>query len=52
MYGFTHLGNICQALERSSEEGDQVQARRLVQEIITYLDTVQIHYQKIDDTEG
>ncbi len=54
MYGFTHLGNTCQVLERSAEEGDHVQARYLIQEIITYLATVQIHYQKTDedDSEG
>ncbi len=52
MYGFTHLGNICQSLERSAEAGDHFQAHHLIQEIITYLDTVQIHYQKIDETDG
>jgi signal transduction histidine kinase len=49
MYGFTHLGNLCLALEKSAVEGDAIQAGRLIDEIIVYLDTVKIHYQK---TEG
>lgn len=52
MYGFTHLGNLCQALEQSAESGDQFQTRHLLQEITTYLDTVQIRYQKKEETDG
>ena len=52
MYGFTHLGDLCLALEKSAEAHDQTQAKQLIDEIITYLDTVQIHYQKTDDTDG
>ena len=52
MYGFTHLGDICLALEKSAEAHDQIQSKKLIDEIITYLDTVQIHYQKTDDTGG
>ncbi len=46
MYGFTHLGNLCQSLEKSAEAGDLMQARQLIEEITRYLDTVQISYQK------
>ena len=52
MYGFTHLGDLCLALEKSAEAHDMTQAKHLIDEISTYLDTVQIHYQKPDDTNG
>ena len=52
MYGFTHLGNLCLALEKSAEAHDLIQAKHLIDEIVTYLDTVQIHYQKTDNTDG
>jgi len=52
MYGFTHLGNLCLALEKSAETHDLIQAKHLIDEIVTYLDTVQIHYQKTDNTDG
>ncbi len=52
MYGFTHLGNLCLALEKSAEAHDLIQAKHLIDEITIYLDTVQIHYQKTDDTDG
>ncbi|MBU0664067.1 MAG: response regulator [Proteobacteria bacterium] len=51
MYGFTHLGNLCQALEKSTESGDQIQTRHLLQEITTYLNTVQIRYQETEETD-
>ena len=46
MYGFTHLGNLCQALEKSAEAADLQQTGQLLHEISSYLDTVQIRYQK------
>jgi signal transduction histidine kinase/HPt (histidine-containing phosphotransfer) domain-containing protein len=46
MYGFKHLGNLCQALETSAMADDKIQAGHLIEEIAHYLDTVQIHYQK------
>jgi signal transduction histidine kinase/HPt (histidine-containing phosphotransfer) domain-containing protein len=49
MYGFTLLGDLCQALEKAAEKGDGVGAEKLIETIITYLDTVQIHYQQMDD---
>jgi len=52
MYGFTHLGNLCQALEKSAEAADLQQTRQLLQEISSYLDTVQIRYQKNKETVG
>ncbi len=52
MYGFTHLGDLCLALEKSAETHDLIQAKHLIDEIVTYLDTVQIHYQKTDNTDG
>jgi signal transduction histidine kinase/HPt (histidine-containing phosphotransfer) domain-containing protein len=52
MYGFTHLGDLCLALEKSAETHDLTQAKHLIDEITAYLDTVQIHYQKTDDAEG
>jgi len=48
MYGFAHLGNLCQALEKAAEANDRSQAEQLIAEITTYLDTVQIHYQQMD----
>ena len=51
MYGFTHLGNLCQALERSAESDDKNKTRQLIREIIQYLDTVQIRYQEKEDTD-
>ncbi|MDD3813749.1 MAG: response regulator [Desulfocapsaceae bacterium] len=51
MYGFTHLGNLCQALEKSTEADDQLQARHLLQEITTYLNTVQIRYQETEEMD-
>ncbi|MBW6521383.1 MAG: response regulator [Desulfoarculaceae bacterium] len=51
MYGFTHLGNLCQALEKSATTGDRMQAGQLIEEIILYLDTVQIHYQGKEETD-
>ena len=52
MYGFTHLGDLCLALEKSAEAHDRIQSKKLINEIITHLDTVQIHYQKKNDSEG
>jgi two-component system, sensor histidine kinase len=52
MYGFTHLGNICLALEKSAEAHDLIQAKKLIAEITTYLDTVKIHYQKTDGPDN
>jgi len=49
MYGFSHLGNLCQALEKEAERDDRNQAKQLIEEIIAYLDTVRIHYQPMDD---
>lgn len=52
MYGFKHLGDLCQSLEKSAAAGDKIQAGHLINEITHYLDTVQIHYQKKDDTDS
>jgi hypothetical protein len=52
MYGFTHLGNICLALEKAAEKGDAIRAGRLIDEIILYLDTVKIHYRKTDGADA
>jgi HPt (histidine-containing phosphotransfer) domain-containing protein len=49
MYGFSHLGNLCQTLEKEAERDDRNQAKQLIEEIIAYLDTVRIHYQPMDD---
>jgi signal transduction histidine kinase/HPt (histidine-containing phosphotransfer) domain-containing protein len=51
MYGFTHLGNLCLALEKSAEADDRIQAEKLITEISHYLDTVQIYYQKEEETD-
>ncbi|MBA3006755.1 MAG: response regulator [Proteobacteria bacterium] len=51
MYGFTHLGNLCQALEKSAESDDKSKTRQLAREIIQYLDTVQIRYQEKENTD-
>ena len=52
MYGFTHLGNICLALEKAAEKADAIQAGRLIDEIVLYLDTVKIHYRKTDGADA
>jgi CheY-like chemotaxis protein/HPt (histidine-containing phosphotransfer) domain-containing protein len=49
MYGFSHLGNLCLALEKSASTDDTTRAKQLLDEISAYLDTVQIHYQDMGD---
>lgn len=51
MYGFTHLGNLCLALEKSALTNDATQAKQLIDEISAYLDNVQIHYQDMGDED-
>ncbi|KAF0189921.1 MAG: hypothetical protein FD168_219 [Desulfobulbaceae bacterium] len=51
MYGFTLLGDLCQALEKAAGKSDKVQAEQLIEKITAYLDTVKIHYQQMDDKE-
>jgi len=49
MYGFTHLGNLCLALEKSAVADDTTRAKQLIDEISAYLDTLQIHFQDMGD---
>lgn len=46
MYGFQHLGDICLALEKAAGANDQRHCRTIIDDIIHYLDKVQIRYQK------